>query len=109
MLQQIDDLGTNRHVEGGDRLISHDKFGVHHQGSGNTHPLALATGKLVRVAVVVKRRQAHHAQQRQHLLFRLGTRSHAMCHQRLANSVAHGQAWIQTGIRVLENNLHLTT
>lgn len=39
--QQIDNLGTDRHVEGRDRLIGDDYFGVARQRPGNAHTLAL--------------------------------------------------------------------
>jgi hypothetical protein len=60
------------------------------------------------IAIVVKRRQAHHTQEVQDALFGLGTRRHTMRHQRLANGFPDGQPWVETGIGVLENNLHLT-
>ena len=32
LLQEIDDLGLNRDIQGGDRLVRHDKFWIHSQG-----------------------------------------------------------------------------
>src|SRR5206468_5991343 len=63
VLQEVDDLGLDRHVQGGDRLVAHDERGVDRQGSGDADALALAAGELVRVAVGEVRVQAHQAQQ----------------------------------------------
>ncbi len=51
VLQQIDDLGLDRDIEGRDRLIAHDKAGLHRKGPGDPDPLPLATRKLVGIPV----------------------------------------------------------
>ena len=60
-----DDLRLDRHVERGDRLVGDDQLRVHRQRAGDADTLALASGELVRVAVVMffgkpdRREQAH--------------------------------------------------
>ena len=49
--QQIDHLRLEQHVERRGRLVQHDKAGFQHQGAGDGDALALATGKLMGVAV----------------------------------------------------------
>ena len=44
--QQIEDLGLDGHVEGGDRLVADEQVGVGHQGPGDADALALAAGEL---------------------------------------------------------------
>ena len=56
-LQQVDDLRLDRHVERGNRFIEHEKVGVQSQGAGDADALALPAGKLVRVALRVRRAQ----------------------------------------------------
>jgi hypothetical protein len=46
--KQIDDLRLNRHIKGRDGLIGDDKIRVEDQRPGNTDPLALAAGELMR-------------------------------------------------------------
>ena len=53
VLEQVDDLGLDRHVEGRDRLVGHDQLGLERERAGDADALALAAGELVRVAVVV--------------------------------------------------------
>ena len=45
----VEDLGLDRHVERGDRLVGDDQLRVEHQRAGEAEPLALAAGELVRV------------------------------------------------------------
>ena len=50
VLQHIDDLGLDRHVQRGDRLVTDDEFRIGGEGAGNADTLALAAGELVGVA-----------------------------------------------------------
>ncbi len=45
--QQLEHPRLHRDVEGRDRLVEHDDFGVEHQGAGDAEALALAAGELV--------------------------------------------------------------
>ena len=61
--QKIDDLGLNRHIERGNRLIADQKLRFHDQRAGDADPLTLTAGKFVRIAVDLVRQQAdavHH-------------------------------------------------
>ena len=53
VLEQVDDLGLDRHVQGGDRLVRDDELRPQRQRPGDADALALTAGELVRVAVVV--------------------------------------------------------
>ena len=53
VLEQVDDLGLDRHVEGRDRLVADDQLGPQGHGPGDADALPLAAGELVGVAVVV--------------------------------------------------------
>ena len=55
VLEQVDDLRLDRHVERGDRLVGDQQLGVQGQRAGDADALALAAGELVGVAVVVLR------------------------------------------------------
>ena len=57
VLEQVDDLGLDRHVERGDRLVADDQLRPQRDGAGDADALALAAGELVGVAVVVLRVQ----------------------------------------------------
>ena len=59
VVEQVDDAGLNRHVEGGDRLVEDQQLGLEHEGPGDADALALAARELVGVAVGVVRLEAH--------------------------------------------------
>ena len=63
VLQQVDDLRLDRHVERGDRLVGHQQLGAQGERPGDADALALAAGELVRVAVVVLRVEADDLEQ----------------------------------------------
>ena len=48
-LQQVDDLGLNRNIQCGDRLVTDYELRVQGKGTGDADTLALAAGELVRV------------------------------------------------------------
>ena len=56
--QQVQDLGLDRDVEHGYRLVREDQVRLQCERSRDADPLALAAGELVRVAVVVLRGEA---------------------------------------------------
>ena len=49
-LEQVDDLGLDRDVEGADGLVGDDEVGLERQGPGDADALPLAAGELVRIA-----------------------------------------------------------
>ena len=53
ILHQIQDLRLDGYVQCGNRLITDNKFWVKRKGSSNPNPLALSSGKLVRIASVL--------------------------------------------------------
>jgi hypothetical protein len=50
-LEQQKDLSADGDIQSGDGFIGNDERGAKNQGAGDADALALATGKLVRVAV----------------------------------------------------------
>ena len=53
VVEQVQHLALDRHVEGGDRLVADDELRVERERPGDPDALALAAGELVRVAVDV--------------------------------------------------------
>ena len=58
-LQQIEDLGTDRYVQCGDRLIGYNKLRLHNHGTGQTDTLALSAGELMWVTGQVLRQKTN--------------------------------------------------
>ena len=49
--EQVQDLGLDRHVERGDRLVRDDELRLQHERAGKADALALPAAELVRVAL----------------------------------------------------------
>ena len=58
-LQQIEDLGTDRYVQCGDRLIGYNQLRLHNHGTGQTDTLALSAGELMWVTGQVLRQKTN--------------------------------------------------
>ncbi len=67
VLHQVDHLRLNGHVQCRDALVGDDELGVHDEGAGNAHALALTAGELVGVTLSVLRRKADLRQNLLHL------------------------------------------
>ena len=51
--QQVDHLGLDRDIQRRDRLVGHHQLGAKHQCARDRDPLALSSGKHMRIAIVV--------------------------------------------------------
>ncbi len=71
IFHQVYHLSLYGHIQGGDAFIGDDQFGIHDQGPGDAHSLALSAGELVGIAGGVLRGQAHLGQDGVDLLFAL--------------------------------------
>jgi len=106
VLELVDDLGSHRHVEGGDRLVQHDEARVGRQRPGDGDPLPLAAAELV------GKQRGHvglEADQLQHLLdarAKRRAREIGVDLQGLGNDVLHAHARTERAERVLEHHLH---
>ena len=107
VLEQVDDLRLDRHVERGHRLVGHQQLRLQGQRAGDADALALAAGELVRVAVVVLGVEPDDLQQlldpRQDLVLR----HHLVDRQRRADDRADRVPRVQRRVRVLEDHLDL--
>src|SRR5262245_19417929 len=108
ILQQVDDLCLDRHVEGRHRLVGDDQLRAHGERAGDADALTLAAGEFVRVPAQVFGRETHGLQQLHHpLLARAPVRSELVDHQRLTDDRSDGHPRIQRRVRILEDDLHL--
>ena len=99
---QVQHLGLDIHVKGGDRLIGHDQRRIERQCAGNGNALALAAGEFMRKAASPGRVEAHHVEQSGHAFFRRGMAMHP---QRLGQDLPHPHARIERGEGVLKHHL----
>ena len=107
VLQQVDDLGLDGHIQSGHRLVADDELGVEGQSPGDAHPLLLAAGHLVGIAVQIGVGQTHHVAQLQCLLLPLLGGIQLMDHIWLHQDVQNLPPGVQAGGGVLEDHLGL--
>src|SRR4029079_11634090 len=105
-LQLVEDLGLDRHVQRGDRLVADHEVGLQSEARGDPDPLALAARELVRVAAGVVGREADRVLERLHLLAPLRRRPDLVDPETLADAVADRRSWVERRVRVLEDDLH---
>jgi hypothetical protein len=72
VLEKVHDLGADRHVQGGYRLVKDDQLGIRRQGSGESDPLPLAPAELVGESIGGVRRQPHLTEHLPHAVPLLG-------------------------------------
>ena len=106
VVEQVDDLRLDRHVERADGLVEDDELGLERERAGDPDALALPAGELVREAAEVLALQADAVQQlgRARRDLRLVD---AVQRERRADDLADPLARVQRRERVLEDHLHL--
>ena len=107
LLQEVEDLRPDRHVERRHRLVADDELRLDRKRPGDADALALPAGELVRVAPGVERLEPDHLEELGDALLALGRRHHVVQHQRLGENLADGHARVERRERVLEDQLHL--
>ena len=106
--EEVEHLGLNGHVQGGDRLVAHQQVGIEGEGPGDVDALALTAGELVGEAVDVLGVQAHHAHELPHPLLPLDAVGDGLVDDHgLLHDLAAGLAGVQGGVGVLEDHLDL--
>ena len=106
--KQAQDLGLDGHVERGARLVGNQQLRSAHQGHGDHHALAQASGELVRILAQALggRRDADLFQKVHRTRPRLVGAGAAVMEIRLHQLVADGVRRIESGHRLLEDHRH---
>jgi len=108
--QQIQNLGLDGNIQGGNRLVRHNKLRIHHEGPGNADPLTLSARKFMGIAYRPLGVDSH-------LLHHLGNpvcgftpgNVLIMKNNRFFQSLFDGFPGIQRRVGILKNHLHLRT
>ena len=109
-LKEEENLGADGDIEGGDGFISNDERGAENQGASDADALALAAGKLVRVAVCSIAGQANATQELLGAAEAIVARELRFVNRQwLGGNFANAHAGIQGSERILKDHLHLAT
>ncbi len=103
--QKIEDLRLYGKIERRNRLVADDQFRLENERPGNADALALAAGKLVRIAVECIRRQTHLRDDRLDDLTLLRPVADAVHLQRPGKDGSHRLARIERREWVLKDHL----
>ena len=89
---QVEDLGLDRRVEGGGRLVRQEQIRPARQGHGDDHALAHAAGELVweGAEAAPRVRDSHHLHEGHHLLVDYSPAQPPVHAEGLADLLAHG-------------------
>ncbi len=107
LLEQVDDLGLDGNIQGGDRFIGDDDLRLNRQGPGDADPLALPPGKLVGIPVEILLLEPHPTHELQHPPSELPRSNQTVNLQRLADDIPHPHPGIEGRLGVLKDHLHL--
>jgi len=106
--EQVEDLRADRHIERRDRLVADDELGSGDDGAGDSQPLSLAAGELVRIAEHGVGRHADLGQRGGDALAALGAGQRPVFQmQRFGDELFHRLARVERAIGILEDHLHL--
>src|SRR5207237_222884 len=103
--EQIDDLGLDRNVECGNRLVADDEPRLDRQRAGDADPLSLAAREFVRIALRMLRAQAYEAEKLRPPFFLAPCRE-AIERKRFGQRLLDGHARVERAVGILKNNLH---
>lgn len=98
-------MRLNGYIQGGERLIGHNKLRMGRQSSCNSYPLALPTTELVGISIQMFRLKAHFFQQVENLVSDLTATDPLMRLERTGDDLVDGFSGIEGGKRILENDL----
>ena len=107
VLEEVDDLRLDRDVEGADGLVADDELRPQRERPRDADALALPAAELVREAVGHVRAQADPRQEAGDPILELPPVGEAVHPQGLGDRIAHGDARVQGGVRVLEDDLQV--
>ena len=106
VLQQVQDLGLDGHVQRGDGLVADEDVGLHREAAGDGDALALPTRELVGVLRQGVGREANVVGDDGRPFHALApVRPDAMEHHGLGEDVLDGEAGVEGCVGVLENDL----
>ena len=107
VLQQVQDLGLDGNVQGGNRLVADDELRAQDERASDADALTLTAGELVRVAVDAPGIEADNVKQLANALDTLLGSADAVNDHRLRDDLTDGHTGVQGCIGILEDELHL--
>ena len=105
IFEQVEDLGLDRDIQGGDRFVGDHQFGLDDQGACDADALALAAAEAMWVAAQMFDAQPYLLDHLADSFFEFAAFGDAVDAQRLADGFEHIHAGVERGKGVLEDHL----
>ena len=105
VLEQVEDLGLDRDIQGADRLVREDELGTGGECASDRDALALAAGQLARPPVPDRLRQAHAVEHLGHVPVQAVAGDEPVHERRLTHGLSDRERRVQRRIGVLEHHL----
>ena len=109
LFEKIDDLCLNGHVKSRNRFIANNQLGLYCKGTRNANSLSLTARKLVGITVVVVLLQTASCHNTAYIGGYLIGRNYVVDAYGFADNITNGHSWRQRGVRVLENELKISS
>ena len=109
IFQKVNDLCLNGHIERRNRLIAHNKLRLQRKSGCNADTLTLSAGKLMGITFKLVGRKSAFLHDIQYIRLALALGYEFMLSHRLPDDFSDRHTGRKTGIRILENDLHLRT
>lgn len=107
--KQVDDLRLNGDIQRRHRFITDDDFGIDRQRPCDADPLALPSGKLMRIAVQCVLLQSNPIERLDRERTRLRPLDQPMGDGGFGDCIENALTWVQCGGGILENHLNAET
>ena len=104
---KIEHLRLDRYVERGNRFVADDELRLDRERACDADPCPLTAGELVRVAAHQCRIEPDFIEHQADVFDLLFRRDQSMDDRRFAHDVDDAHAWIERGVGILEDHLHL--
>src|SRR5438093_437689 len=107
IVEEVQDLCLDRHIEGRDRFVAHDQLRSERQRPSHTDPLTLAPREFVREPVVMLGVESDELHQFLNLALDLVASDDLVEMERRPDDASDGLPGVERRVRILEDHLHL--
>src|SRR5215208_968264 len=106
-LEKVNDLGLDGNIQGRDGLITNNKGRLQCQSTCYPNALALSAGEFMWITTRKRWVEVHYFKQMVDTILNFLPFCDVMHSEGFTDDISNGHAWVQTGVWILEDHLHL--
>ena len=107
LLQKVQYLRLNGHIQSGYRLVGNDQLGIHGKSPGDTDTLTLAAGKLMRITLSVGRAETDNLKKLMDFFQSFSRRHICMDKKGFPDKILNFHSGIQRSVGILKYHLDI--